>query len=191
MIYSLIILSAPSGSGKTTIRNYLMQKRSDLAFSVSATTRAMRKGEQEGVDYYYLSVDEFLKKRESGDFVEWEEVYEGLFYGTLKSEIERLWGLGKHVIFDVDVVGGINLKLLYPEQSCDIFIQTPSLEELEKRLVQRHTESEDKIAMRLAKAKREIIYAKDFTYVVLNDDLEAAQKEVEDIIDAFIKNLNA
>ena len=162
-----------------------------MAFSVSATTRAMRKGEQEGVDYYYLSVDEFLKKRESGDFVEWEEVYEGLFYGTLKSEIERLWGLGKHVIFDVDVVGGINLKLLYPEQSCDIFIQTPSLEELEKRLVQRHTESEDKIAMRLAKAKREIIYAKDFTYVVLNDDLEAAQKEVEDIIDAFIKNLNA
>lgn len=118
-------------------------------------------------------------------------MYEGLFYGTLKSEIERLWGLGKHVIFDVDVVGGINLKLLYPEQSCDIFIQTPSLEELEKRLVQRHTESEDKIAMRLAKAKREIIYAKDFTYVVLNDDLEAAQKEVEDIIDAFIKNLNA
>lgn len=184
----LIVFSAPSGSGKTTIvRHLLTVSELNLAFSISATSRYMRKGEVEGKDYYFMSAEEFHKKITENAFVEYEEVYKDNFYGTLKSEIERIWAEGKHVVFDIDVVGGMNIKKQYPEQTLAIFVNPPSVEELGRRLRFRQTESDEKIEMRLAKAERELSCAPEFDVILENHDLEIAKKEAENLVSNFIK----
>ena len=157
-----------------------------LVFSVSATSRPPRGNEQHGKDYYFLSPNEFKEKISQNAFAEYEEVYPGMFYGTLKSEIERIWTSGKHVLFDIDVVGGLNIKKLYPNNTLSIFVRTPNMEALETRLRLRGTDSDEKIAMRLAKAASELQQAKDFDNIVLNDDLETAKKEVQTLATNFI-----
>lgn len=183
----LIVFSAPSGSGKTTIVKYLLtQKELQLDFSISATSRYMREGEVDGKDYYFITADEFNKKIAENAFVEYEEVYKDNFYGTLKTELERIWALGKHVIFDIDVVGGLNIKSQYPEQTLAIFVNPPSVEELERRLKFRQTESDEKIAMRLAKAEREIARAAEFDVILQNNDLDTAKAEAITLVSNFI-----
>ncbi|MFP4060500.1 MAG: guanylate kinase [Bacteroidota bacterium] len=181
----LIILSAPSGSGKTTILKYLLQKDLNLEFSVSATSRKKRTGEIHGKDYYFLSPDQFRKKIDNDEFLEYEEVYAGLFYGTLKSEVERIREKGKHVIFDVDVIGGINIKKQYGNEALAIFVKPPSLEELERRLRKRSTETEEIIRIRLDKAGEELTYANQFDTIVVNNDLAKAKKETETKVREF------
>ena len=174
----LIVFSAPSGSGKTTIvRHLLAQKELNLEFSVSATSRAKRGTEVDKKDYYFLSSDAFKQHIKSDDFLEWEEVYRDNFYGTLKSEVERIWALGKHVIFDIDVSGGLRIKRKFPEQTLAIFVKPPSIDELKIRLKKRQTETQDKINMRVAKASAELATAPLFDFVIENDVLETAQKE--------------
>ncbi len=184
----LIIFSAPSGTGKTTILKKILEKGFPLEFSVSACSRPMRKGEINGKDYYFLSAEAFRHKIANGDFLEWEEVYSGSYYGTLKSELERIWQNGHHVIFDVDVLGGVNIKKKYPENSLSIFILPPSIEELEKRLSKRSTETTETLQKRLNRAKMELSYAHEFDIRIVNDDLKKAIKEVEKAITTFIKN---
>jgi guanylate kinase len=181
----LVIISAPSGAGKTTIVRQLLESGLKLSFSVSATTRAPRGTEKNGVDYFFLPVDEFRKMVENNEFVEWEEVYKDLLYGTLRSEIERIWSEGRHVLFDVDVKGGLSLKKIFGEKAVSIFIMPPSVEELGKRLTGRGTDSSDKIAMRLAKADEELKLAGKFDRIVLNDDLSRAVKEISDLVAEF------
>ncbi len=181
-----IIVSAPSGSGKTTIVKHLLRAGLNLEFSVSACSRKPRMNEVNGRDYYFLSVDEFKAGIERGDFIEWEEVYRNHYYGTLKSELERIWKAGKHIIFDVDVVGGRNLKNIFGGDALAIFVQPPSLGVLEQRLRERSTDSGEKIRDRLAKAAREMAYADRFDAVIVNDRLEAALKEAERIVGAFL-----
>ena len=183
----LIIFSAPSGAGKTTIVKHLLQQGFDLEFSISATSREPRHTETHGKDYYFLSGEEFLAKVENDEFLEWEEVYKGTSYGTLKSEVERIREQGKNVVFDVDVVGGLNIKKYYGDEALAVFVQPPSVEELRKRLVGRSTDSEEKIAMRVAKAEHELSFAKQFDVVIINDKLEDAIKEAETIITEFLK----
>lgn len=184
----LIIFSAPSGSGKSTIvRHLLSLEKLNLAFSISATSRAPRGEEQHGKEYYFLSVDEFKKRIALGDFLEWEEVYAGNFYGTLRTEVERLWSLGKTVVFDIDVIGGLRIKEQFPEQSLAIFVKPPSIEELEKRLRNRQTESEDKIKMRLDKASQELAQAEKFDIIIENDNLQKALQEAENVVGEFLK----
>lgn len=183
----IIIFSAPSGSGKSTIVNYLLQRDLHLDFSISATSRAPRGSEKNGVEYYFLTPDEFRKRIENDEFVEYEEVYKDCFYGTLRSELDRIWGAGNHIVFDVDVVGGVNLKKIFGTQSLSIFIQPPSLEELRRRLVGRATDSAEKIEQRLAKAEKELTFAGQFDKVVLNDNLEQAESEVERLVRQFIE----
>jgi guanylate kinase len=182
-----IIISAPSGAGKTTIVKHLLENRLNLAFSVSATTRQPRDHEQNGKDYYFLSVDEFRKKIEKDDFVEWEEVYNDILYGTLKSEMERIWSSGAHVLFDVDVQGGINLKRIFGKNALSIFIMPPSIDELEKRLVNRCTETPEKIRMRVDKAKEELKYADQFDIIVVNKILDMAKAETVQMVSSFIQ----
>lgn len=184
----LIIFSAPSGAGKTTIVKQLLQKELNLEFSVSATSREARTNEINGKDYYFLSPEDFAQKVKNGEFLEWEEVYLGTSYGTLKREVERIRNLGKNVIFDVDVVGGLNIKKFYGEQALSIFIQPPSVQELEKRLRFRSTETDEKIKVRLAKAQQELSFAYRFDVVIVNDNLEKAVKEAEETILDFLKN---
>jgi guanylate kinase len=183
----LIIFSAPSGSGKSTIVNALLKKRNDLEFSISATSRAPRGTEQNGREYYFLTPDEFRKKIENGELLEWEEVYKDTYYGTLKSEVERITSKGKNVIFDVDVVGGVNIKKMYGDRALAIFIQPPSVKELEKRLVARGTDSPEKIKERVAKASEELTHAGRFDVVIVNDDLDKAINETEKVIDDILK----
>lgn len=183
----LIIFSAPSGSGKSTIINYLINKGFDFSFSISATSRAPRGEEQNGREYYFLSVDEFKKRIGQGDFVEYEEVYPGCFYGTLKSEIDAKLNAGKNMLFDVDVKGGINIKKHYGDKAMSIFIQPPSIEVLRRRLINRRTDSAEMIEKRVAKAQWEMTFAKQFDHVVINDDLLKAQKEVEKLLTAFLQ----
>lgn len=183
----IIIFSAPSGSGKSTIVNYLLQRDLHLDFSISATSRAPRGSEKNGVEYYFLTPDEFRKRIENDEFVEYEEVYKDCFYGTLRSELDRIWSAGNHIVFDVDVVGGVNLKKIFGAQALSIFIQPPSLEELRHRLVGRATDSAEKIEQRLAKAEKELTFAGQFDKVVLNDNLEQAESEVEGIVRQFIE----
>nr|WP_319511563.1 guanylate kinase [uncultured Draconibacterium sp.] len=183
----LIIFSAPSGAGKTTIVKHLLQQGFDLEFSISATSREPRHTETHGKDYYFLSGEEFLAKVENDEFLEWEEVYKGTSYGTLKSEVERIREQGKNVVFDVDVVGGLNIKKYYGDEALAVFVQPPSVEELRNRLVGRSTDSEDKIAMRVAKAEHELSFAKQFDVVIINDKLEDAFVEAERIISEFLK----
>jgi len=183
----LIIFSAPSGSGKTTLVHHLLSKPElKLAFSVSATSRSKRPNETHGKDYYFLSADEFRKRIESGDFLEWEEVYTDQFYGTLKSEIDRIHAEGKHVMFDVDVVGGLNIKKQFGDDALAVFVKPPSIEELEKRLRNRSTESEESLQKRVGKAAREMEYAGQFDVILVNDDLETAKLEAEQLVLDFI-----
>jgi guanylate kinase len=182
----LIIFSAPSGAGKTTIVRHLLDRKLNLEFSVSATSRAPRPNETNGKDYYFLTEKEFKRKIENNEFLEWEEVYKGVYYGSLKSEVERIRNLGKNVIFDVDVVGGLNIKKFYDDEALAIFVQPPSVEELRKRLISRSTETEEKIQMRIAKAEHELSFAKQFDKLVTNNDLEQACREAEELIREFL-----
>ncbi len=182
----LVIFSAPSGSGKTTLVRHLLTRGLNLEFSISATSRPARGNEEDGKDYYFLSEEDFKARVLAGDFIEWEEVYSGSMYGTLRSEVERIWAQGKIVIFDMDVVGGLNLKSLYGDQALSIFVMPPSIEELEKRLRARETETEDKIRQRLAKARKEIGRSDRFDKILLNKDLETAKVNAEKLIREFI-----
>ena len=183
----LIVFSAPSGSGKTTIvRHLLKQKELNLEFSISATSREKRGAEKEGKDYYFLSFEDFKKKIKNDAFLEWEEVYRDNFYGTLKSEVERIWTMGKHVIFDIDVSGGLRIKRKYPEQTLAIFVKPPSIDELKIRLKKRETESADKINMRVAKASAELATAPLFDAIVINQDLDKALAESYTLVSNFL-----
>ena len=186
MTGKMIIISAPSGSGKTTIVKRILASDLKLKFSVSACSRKPRPNETDGKDYYFLSVDTFRKKIKDNAFIEWEEVYENNYYGTLKSEVNRIWESGYHVIFDVDVKGGLNIKRQYPDVSLAIFIQAPSVEELEKRLRNRSTDDEETIRKRLAKAKYEMSFAPQFDIIIVNDDLERAVDETYQVIKKFL-----
>jgi guanylate kinase len=183
----LLVFSAPSGSGKTTIvRHLLGLDHLNLEFSVSATSRERRGEEVEGKDYYYLSTKEFKNNIKKEAFLEWEEVYRDCFYGTLKSEVERIWANGKHVIFDIDVVGGLRIKKKFPEETLAVFVKPPSVDELKIRLKKRKTESEDKINMRIAKASVELATAPQFDKIIKNHDLDVALKEAESLVVEFV-----
>ncbi len=183
----LVIFSAPSGSGKTTIVRELLKRFPQFEFSISATSRKPRGEEQHGIDYYFLSIEEFRERVSNDEFVEWEEVYEGTCYGTLRSEMERIWAKGNVIVFDVDVMGGINLKRLFNEDACSIFIMPPSVEELERRLRGRGTDSEEVIQKRIAKAEFELSKSSEFDFTVVNDQLSLAIDEASEIINNFLK----
>ena len=183
----LIVFSAPSGSGKTTIVRYLLaQEELNLETSVSATSRTKRGDEINTKDYYFLSIDDFKQHIKADEFLEWEEVYRDNFYGTFKKEVERIWALGKHVIFDIDVSGGLRIKRKFPEQTLAIFVKPPSIDALKIRLKKRQTESQDKINMRVAKASAELATAPLFDCIIENDVLEMAQKEAYTTVSQFI-----
>lgn len=182
----LVIFSAPSGSGKSTIIQSLLNRDLNLSFSISATSRAPRGTEKNGVEYYFISPEEFRQRISNGEFLEYEEVYAGKFYGTLKSEVERILDSGRNVIFDVDVVGGLNIKKYYGDQALALFIQPPSIEELEKRLKHRATDAPEVIASRVAKAEYELSFAPRFDHIIVNDILEKAQEEAYQTIRQFL-----
>lgn len=182
-----VIFSAPSGAGKTTIVHHLLKQDLGLAFSVSACSREPRPNEVDGVDYHFLGLEGFKKKIADNQFVEWEEVYTNNFYGTLVEEIDRIWAEGKTVIFDVDVIGGLNLKKQFQDQAFAVFVQPPSYEELEKRLRGRSTETEDKINQRMEKAHKELAFASEFDVILVNDDLTEACEKAEQLVQEFLK----
>lgn len=183
----LIVFSAPSGSGKTTIVKHLLQNTDlPLEFSISAASRDPRGEEIHGKDYYFLSIEDFKAKIANNEFIEHEEVYTNNFYGTLKSEVERIWALGKAVIFDIDVIGGLNIEKQFPKETLSIFVQPPNKVELEKRLRGRATETEEKIQMRLAKADRELSYAEKFDAIITNDNLDIAKQEAYQLVSKFL-----
>lgn len=185
----LIVFSAPSGAGKTTIvRHLLKQKELNLEFSISATSRPSRENEVDGKDYYFLDTQAFKNRIKNDEFLEWEEVYRDNFYGTLKTEVKRIWAQGKNVIFDIDVSGGLRIKRKFPDQTIAIFVKPPSIDELKIRLKKRKTESEDKINMRIAKASAELATAPLFDVVVVNDNLEHALEESYKIVSTFLKD---
>jgi guanylate kinase len=183
----LLVFSAPSGSGKTTIvRHLLAQPELNLEFSISAATRELRGEEVNGKDYYFMSIEEFKKHIKADDFIEWEEVYRDNFYGTLKSEVERIWAKGKNVIFDIDVAGGLRIKSKFPTETLAVFVKPPSVDELKRRLKERSTESEDKINMRIAKAHVELATAPQFDTIIKNYDLDVAKQEAYELVKAFV-----
>ncbi len=184
----LIIFSAPSGSGKSTIINYLLTQGLHLAFSISATSRPPRGTERNGVEYFFLSPEEFRQRIANDEFLEYEEVYKGCFYGTLKSQVEKQLQAGQNVVFDVDVVGGCNIKQFYGDRALSIFIQPPSIEELRKRLVGRGTDTPDVIESRVAKAAYELTFAPKFDKIIINDDLEKAKAEALQVITQFLNS---
>ena len=185
----LIVFSAPSGSGKTTlVRHLIAQEDLNLDFSISATSRKIRGKEINGKDYHFISLEDFKKHIDEDDFVEWEEVYRNNFYGTLKSEIDRIWANGKHVIFDIDVVGGLRIKEKFAEQTLAVFVQPPSIEEMELRLRNRKTDSEEKILERVQKAKKELKFSSRFDIVLENDDLEKAKQKAYQLVKNFVSN---
>jgi guanylate kinase len=184
--HKLVIVAAPSGAGKTTIVHHLLQIIPELEFSVSATTREQRPNERHGVDYYYITKEEFHRRIDNNEFLEWEEVYGGNFYGTLKSELDRIWAKGHHVIFDIDVVGGLRLKELYPENSLSVFIMPPSVEALEQRLRGRGTETPANLAMRVEKAAHEMSFSDKFDITIVNATLNQSLPEAENIVRAFL-----
>lgn len=187
MTGKLVIFSAPSGSGKTTIVRELLARFSCFEFSVSATSRPPRGTERDGVDYFFLTPAEFTARAERGDFVEWEEVYGGTCYGTLKTELERIWARGHVILFDVDVVGGLSLKRIFGDDALALFVMPPSLEALRDRLISRGTDAPEKIETRLAKAEVEMARSAEFDHIVLNDDLEEAVADTEALINDFLK----
>jgi guanylate kinase len=182
----LIIFSAPSGAGKTTIVKHLLECGLPLEFSISACSRKPRTGEVDGKDYYFLSVNEFKSKIEQKEFIEWEEVYPGNFYGTLKSELNRIWENGHHVLFDIDVKGGVNLKKLFGENALSIFVMPPSIEELERRLISRSTDDPETIQKRVDKATYELKFSTQFDTIIINDHLVDAQTEAFKLVSDFI-----
>ena len=184
----LIVFSAPSGAGKTTIVHHLLNQNLGLEFSISACSRSKRKNEINGKDYYFLSTKEFKQKINNNEFVEWEEVYPDHFYGTLKAELERIWDNGHHVIFDVDVVGGLNIKNSYPKETLAIFVQPPSVKELRERLYKRSTDSRQNIEKRISKSEKEISYSKKFDTIIINDKLEDAISEAEIKVRGFLNS---
>lgn len=187
MSNKVIIFSAPSGSGKSTIVSHILKLHPEMEFSVSATSRAPRGQERNGIEYHFFTADEFRKMIAEDKFVEYEEVYVGSFYGTLKSEVQRIWDKGHVIIFDVDVKGGVNLKKYFGDKALSVFIQAPSVEELRKRLVARGTDSAEAIAKRVAKASEEMTYADKFDYILVNDDLQKAYAEAEKVVDDFLQ----
>lgn len=184
----LIIFSAPSGAGKTTIVRHLLERNLNLEFSISATSRGKRHTETNGKDYYFLTPEEFRTKIDNNEFLEWEEVYPGTFYGTLKSEVERIRSNGQHVIFDVDVVGGCNIKKYYGDEALAVFVQPPSVEELRNRLIYRSTDAPEVIEKRLQKAEYELTFASQFDRIIVNEHLEKAFEEAEKCIWGFLNN---
>ena len=186
MVGKLIIFSAPSGSGKTTIVKYLLESGLPLEFSVSACSRAPREGEVNGEDYYFLTVDEFKKKINNNEFIEWEEVYPGNFYGTLHSELKRIWDNHNHVIFDIDVKGGIKMKSCFPDKTLSVFVMPPSVEELEKRLIGRSTDDAATIRKRVDKAVYELQFSDKFDVILINDDLQEAKTKGFNLVSDFI-----
>jgi guanylate kinase len=184
----LIVISAPSGAGKTSIVSYLLKNMETLSFSISACSREKRENEIEGKDYHFLGIEGFKRSIKEDSFLEWEEVYKNQFYGTLKSEVERIWSEGKTVIFDVDVVGGLNIKKQYPKECLSIFIMPPSVEVLAERLIGRGSESDESLQKRLDKAEEEISQNQEFDTVILNDDLSIACEETQEVITNFIKS---
>lgn len=187
MAGKVVIISAPSGAGKTTIVKYLLECRLNLAFSVSATTRPLRGSEIHGKDYFFMSVTEFRDKIKNDEFVEWEEVYKDVLYGTLKSELDRIWAEGNYALFDVDVKGGINLKKIFNDSALSLFIMPPSVKELKNRLINRGTDSYEKISIRVEKAIKEIALSDQFDKIIINDILEKAQNEAKSLIESFLK----
>jgi len=184
----LVIFSAPSGAGKTTIVKELLMEELGLEFSISACSRPARSNETEGEDYYFLGVDDFKKKIENDEFLEWEEVYADQFYGTLKSEVDRIWAKEKDVIFDVDVIGGMNIKKIYGDKALAVFVMPPSIEALKQRLLSRCTESEESLKKRLDKAKSELGFADQFDIQIINDQLEDAIDEAKALVFSFLSN---
>ena len=184
----LIVFSAPSGAGKTTLVKYLLSVFNNIEFSISATSRKIRGSEKDGKDYYFLTEDEFRERIKKKEFVEYEEVYGGYFYGTLKSELKRIWEEDKIVIFDIDVVGGVNIKKMFPEETRSVFVMPPSLEVLEKRLIERGDISKDEIRMRIKKAKNELDFASKFDNIIINSDLKESKEIAFSIIKKFIEN---
>ena len=182
-----VIISAPSGAGKTTLVNKLLEAKLPLLFSISACSRAPREGEEDKKDYYFLSIEEFKEKIKAQDFIEWEEVYQGNFYGTLKKEIERIWKEKKHVGFDVDVIGGISLKEYFKENSISIFIKPPSMEVLSKRLKKRNTEDRESIKNRLEKSFEEMKSIDKFDKIIVNDELNISTKNIIETVEKFLK----
>ena len=182
----VLIFSAPSGSGKSTIVNHILGLHPEIEFSISATSRPPRGQEKDGVEYYFLSVEDFRSRIEADKFVEYEQVYEGRYYGTLKSEVQRIWDKGHVIIFDVDVKGGVNLKKYFGDKALSVFIQAPSVEELHRRLVARGTDTPEAIAERVAKAAEEMTYAPKFDVVLINDNLDKAYAEAEKMVDDFL-----
>lgn len=187
MSNKVIIFSAPSGSGKSTIVSHILKLHPEMEFSVSATSRAPRGQERNGIEYHFFTADEFRKMIAEDKFVEYEEVYAGSFYGTLKSEVQRIWDKGHVIIFDVDVKGGVNLKKYFGDKALSVFIQAPSVEELRKRLIARGTDSAEAIAKRVAKASEEMTYSDKFDYILVNDDLQKAYAEAEKVVDDFLQ----
>jgi guanylate kinase len=185
----LLVFSAPSGSGKTTIVRHLLTKEDlNLEFSISAATREPRGEEVNGKDYYFMSIEEFKQHIKADDFVEWEEVYRDNFYGTLKSEVERIWAKGKNVIFDIDVAGGLRIKSKFPQETLAVFVKPPSVDELKRRLKERSTESDDKINMRIAKAHVELATAPQFDIIIKNYDLDVAKEEAYQFVKEFVSS---
>lgn len=185
----LVILSGPSGAGKSTIANHLLKNEElNLSFSTSACSRKKREGEEEGKDYYFLSIDDFKSKIEENMFLEWEEVYPGYYYGTLKTEVEGHRSLSKNIIFDVDVMGGLNIKRSYKENALSIFIQPPSLDVLEERLTARNTETPENLIKRIRKSKMEMSYARKYDHIVTNENLESALEEVSRLVLDYLKS---
>jgi len=182
----LVIFSAPSGAGKTTLVKHLLKQNLELKFSISATSRPKRLDEIDGKDYYFIPAGTFKSKINNNEFLEWEEVYADCFYGTLKSELERIWIKGHHVIFDVDVVGGLNIKRQYGDRALSVFVKAPSIDDLEARLKNRSTESQKDVQMRLDKALHELKFEDKFDRVIINDDLDTAKKEAAKLVSAFL-----
>lgn len=183
----VIIVSAPSGAGKTSIVRHLLEQVPELKFSISATTRPKRDYEIDGKDYYFLTPEQFKERLANDEFLEWQEVYADQFYGSLKSEVERIWSNGQAVIFDVDVLGGLNIKKFYGDEALSVFIEPPTMEELENRLKNRGTETDASLKKRLAKAEYELSFARQFDKIVLNDDLKTAQQEMIDLVRDFLE----
>ncbi len=187
-LHKILIITAPSGAGKTSITTYLLSTFPRLTFSVSAATRKPRSNEIDGRDYYFISPEDFKQKIQNNEFIEWEMVYEGKYYGTLRSEIERIWQYGKIPVLDIDVKGAIHVQQQYPDKTCSIFIEPPSIEELKRRLKERGTESEESLNARVNKAAYEISFKHSFNHIVVNQDLTNARLEAVDIVGRFINN---